>query len=162
MQYSNGDISKREFLQLNFDYIDQTNCRPFLKVDSYEKGMFNYQYYNGMAKYYRMLSREVRNTKKHKRYYNYYLNLGNNYYHKKDNTALDVLKLLHFENIVAYIIKVDSKALQNQLYEIVITNKDEAIFHSKALWLKDILKDEGVFLEGIRPSVIEEYINERY
>ena len=64
MQYTNGDLSKREFLEKNFDYFQMRNARPYIKVDSYEKGMYNYQYYNVMAKYYRALSKDVRNTKK--------------------------------------------------------------------------------------------------
>ncbi|MDO5714326.1 MAG: hypothetical protein Q4Q07_07830 [Tissierellia bacterium] len=162
MQYNNGDITKKEFLQYNFNFMGQLNCGPFTRIDSYEKGMYNYQYYNGMAKYYRMLAKEVRNTKKHNRYYNHYLNIGNNYYHEKDQSILGLLKFLNYENVCAYTIKVDSKALKDQLYEIVITDRKEAIFHSKALWLKEILREEGVFDEEVRTSKISEYINERY
>lgn len=162
MQYNNGDITKREFLQYNFDFMGQLNCQPFRKIDSFEKGMYNYQYYNGMAKYYRMLAREVKNTKKHNRYYNHYLNIGNNYYREKDQSILGILRFLKFENIVAYPIKVDSKALKNQLYEILVTDKKEAVFHSKAPWLRNILREEGVFEEDTKASVIDEYINERY
>lgn len=162
MQYNNGDITKREFLRYNFDFMGQLNCEPFSQIDSYEKGMYNYQYYNGMAKYYRMLAKEVRNTKKHYRYYNHYLNLGNNYYHEKDRCILGLLKFLNFENVSAYMIKVDSKALKDRLYEIVIHDRKEAVFHSKAEWLKNILKEEGVFEEETRTSLIDDYINERY
>lgn len=162
MQYANGDITKREFLEYNYEYFSSGNARPFLKIDSYEKGMYNYQYYNGMAKYYRMLAKEVKNTKKHSKYYNYYLNLGNKYYHMKDETVLSILRLQNFENVNSYFIKCDSQALNNLLYEIVLEDKKEAIFHSKAEWLLNILKKEKIFREGIRASLIEEYINERY
>src|SRR5699024_4795246 len=87
IQYENGDMSKREFLENNFELVQSTNLEPFLKVDSFEKGMFNYQYYNVLAKYYTSLAKGIRNTKKHKRYYTYYLNKGNNYYHEKDKSA---------------------------------------------------------------------------
>lgn len=162
MQYENGDITKREFLEYNFNYIIQLNIKPFVNVDNYEKAMFNYQYYNGMAKYYRMLAKEVRNTKKHNKYYNYYLNLGNNNYNNKDNSLLSILKLQNFEHTEAYFIKMDSKALKYSLYEIVLTDKKEAIFHSKANWLLKILKEEKVFDDKIRSSIISQYINERY
>ncbi|CDZ74983.1 hypothetical protein ING2D1G_0824 [Peptoniphilus sp. ING2-D1G] len=162
MQYNNGDISKKEFLKYNYDYFICENAQPFLKVDSYEKAMFNYQYYNGMAKYYRMLAKEVRNGKKHTKYYNYYLNLGNKFYKCKDESILSILKLSNFENISSYYIKCDSKALKNILYEIVLEDKKEAIFHSKAPWLLKILKEKGIFSSGIRKSLIEDYINEKY
>lgn len=162
MQYTNGDLSKREFLNKNFEYFVCNNAKPYIKIDSYEKGMYNYQYYNVMAKYYRMLSKEVRNTKKHNRYYNYYLNLVKNYYHKKDESVLNILKICNFENVDAYFIKCDSKALKNELYEIVLYDKKEAIFHSKSKWLLEILQREKIFCPEMKRSIIDEYINERY
>ena len=62
----------------------------------------------------------------------------------------------------AYFIKVESKYLKDKLYEIVLLDYDEAIFHSKSLWLLNILKEKGVFIEGKKKSLIDEYINERY
>ncbi|EFI42328.1 DUF6648 family protein [Peptoniphilus sp. oral taxon 386] len=162
MQYTNGDITKREFLQYNYDYFLSINAKPFLKLDSYEKGMYNYQYYNGMAKYYRMLANEVRNTKKHAKYYNYYLNMGNKYYHEKDECVLSILKIQNFENINSYYIKCNSNSLKNNLYEIVLEDKKEAIFHSKAKWLLDVLRENEVFHDDVRISLIENYINEKY
>lgn len=115
-----------------------------------------------MAKYYKMLAREVKNTKKHSRYYNYYLNLGNKFYHEKDETAFKILKLQNFENVSSYYIKCESKKLNHVLYEIVLEDKKEAIFHSKARWLLEILKSERVFEDIEKSSLIEEYINEKY
>lgn len=138
------------------------NVKPFLRVDSYEKGMYNYQYYNVLAKYYTMLAKEIRNTRKHQKYYVYYLNKGNNYYHEKDKAALSLLRFLEFKGVEAYFIKCNSKLLQDKLYEIVLLDYKEAIFHSKALWLLDILKQENVFIEGKKASLIDEYINETY
>lgn len=162
VQFKNGDISKREFLEYNFDFVRKMNVKPFLRVDSYEKGMYNYQYYNVLAKYYTMLAKEIRNTRKHQKYYVYYLNKGNNYYHEKDKAALSLLRFLEFKGVEAYFIKCNSKLLQDKLYEIVLLDYKEAIFHSKALWLLDILKQENVFIEGKKTSLIDEYINETY
>lgn len=162
IQYENGDMTKREFLESNFDLVQNTNLDPFLKIDSFEKGMFNYQYYNTLAKYYTGLARDIRSKKKHKRYYTYYLNKGNNYYHEKDKSALDLLKFLEFERVEAYFIEVNSRMLRDKLYEIVLLDYKEAIFHSKAIWLLDILKKEGVFIDKTKTSIIDEYINERY
>lgn len=162
MKYSNGDMTKKEFLKSNFDYFVSVNARPYIKVDTYEKGMYNYQYYNGMAKYYKMMAREVRNTKKHSKYYNYYLNLGNKYYDNKDESALDILKLIDFENVECYFISCESQALEDSLFEIVLKDRKEAIFHSRSEELLQILKDRGVFSPGKRESLISDYINERY
>jgi hypothetical protein len=162
VQFKNGDITKKEFLEYNFDFVQKMNVKPFLKVDSYEKGMYNYQYYNVLAKYYTMLAKDVKKTKKHQKYYPYYLNKGNNYYHEKDRATLNLLRYLEFQNVEAYFIKVQSRFLQDKLYEIVLLDYKEAIFHSKAIWLLDVLKEEGVFKEGKKVSLIDEYINEKY
>ena len=162
VQYQNGDLTKREFLEYNYDIVRRANLKPFLKVDSYEKGMYNYQYYNVLAKYYTMLAKEIKNTKKHQKYYVYYLNKGNNYYHEKDKAALALLRFLEFKDVEAYYVKVESRLLKDKLYEIVLLDYKEAIFHSKAQWLLDILKTEGVFIEGKKVSLIDEYINAKY
>lgn len=162
IQYKNGDISKREFLEGNFDFVQEMHVKPFSKVDSYEKGMYNYQYYNVLAKYYTMLAKDLKREGKPEKYYIYYLNQGNYYYHEKDRATLQLLRFLNFENVEAYFIKVESKFLKDKLYEIVLMNYQYAIFHSKSKWLLDILKKEGVFVEGTKVSLIDEYINEKY
>ncbi|RKD31578.1 hypothetical protein BET03_12350 [Thermohalobacter berrensis] len=162
IQYMNGDITKREFLQLNFDYIQRLRIEPFTKIDSYEKGMYNYQYYNMMAKYYSMMASDVKKRNKHAKYYNTYLSKSSYFYRQKDKSTLKLLKHLNFENIDAYFIKVRSKYLRNKLYEIVLKDYDNAILHSKSKWLLRILREEGVFTEGVKESLIDEYINEKY
>ncbi len=161
-QYENGDITKREFLEYNYDFVISMNVKPFLKVDSYEKGMFNYQYYNVIAKYFRMLSMEMKNSRKHQRQSAHYLNMGNNYYHEKDKAAIAVLKLIEFKGVESYYVKCESKFLKDKLYEIVLLDYKEAIFHSKAIWMLEILKAENVFSEKRRISIIDEYINATY
>ncbi len=161
-QFSEGEITKRQFLEYNHDLVKRTHIKPFLRIDSYEMGMYNYQYYNVLAKYFNMLANEVKNTKKHAKYYNYYLNKGNNYYHEKDKATLSLLEFLEFKGVEAYFINVNSKSLQDELYEIVLLDYDEAIFHSKALWLLEILNKNNVFHKGFKDSLIDGYINERY
>lgn len=161
-RYEKGDISKREFLEANYDLIRRTSMKPYLRIDSYEMGMYNYQYYNVLAKYYIMLANEVKNTRRHQRYYTYYRNKGNNYYHEKDKATLDLLEFLDFKGVEAYFIDVESKGLQDKLYEIVLLDYKEAIFHSKAIWFLDILKEKEVFLDEKKESLINEYINEGY
>ncbi|WP_077368110.1 DUF6648 family protein [Anaerosalibacter sp. Marseille-P3206] len=162
IQYKNGDISKREFLEGNFDFVQDMKVKPFKRIDSYEKGMYNYQYYNVLAKYYTMLAKDMRKEGKHDKYYIYYLNQGNYYYNEKDRATLHLLRYLNFVNVDAYFIKVESRFLRNKLYEIVLKDYQYAIFHSKSRWLLDILKKEDVFIEGVKKSLIDEYINETY
>ena len=162
IQYTNGDISKKEFLEYNFNFVQKMNVKPFSKIDSFEKGMYNYQYYNVLAKYYTMLARDIRRSREHNKYYIYYKNMGKEFYHKKDKAILQLLKYLEFKNVEAYFIKVESKSLQDKLYEIVLLDYKEAIFHSKSQWLLRILKEENVFVDEKKKSLIDDYINEIY
>jgi hypothetical protein len=162
IQYKNGDISKREFLEGNFEFVQNMNVKPFSKIDSYEKGMYNYQYYNVLAKYYTMLAKEIKKSGKNEKYYVYYINKVDYYYHEKDRATFQLLKYLNYEKVVAYFIKVESKYLKNKLYEIVLIDHKDAIFHSKSRWLMEALKKEGVFLDEEKVSLIDGYINEKY
>ena len=162
IQFKNGDINKKEFLEYNYDFVSKMSVKPFLRIDSFEKGMYNYQYYNVLAKYFTMLAKDIKNTRKHQKYFRYYFNKGNNYYHEKDKATLNLIKFLEFQGVESYFIKCNSKSLQDKLYEIVLLDYKEAIFHSKALWLLDILREEGVFIEGKKKSLIDEYINTTY
>lgn len=162
VELEKGNISKTEFLEANYQLVMKMNLKPFLRVDNYEMGMYNYQYYNVLAKYFNMMAKEVKNTKKHQKYYTYYFNKGNNYYHEKDKAALSLLKFLEFKGVEAYYVNLNSKGLDGKLYEIVLLNYKEAIFHSKALWFLEELKKNGVFIEEKRVSLIDEYINKTY
>lgn len=162
IQFREGEITKKQFLEQNYDLVRKMNLRPFLRIDSYEMGMYNYQYYNVLAKYFTMLANDVKDTRKHQRYYNYYLNKGNNYYHVKDRAALDLLEFLEYEGIESYFINMQSKSLNGKLFEIVLVNYKEAVFHSKSTVLLGHLKKNGVFQEGQKTSIIDGYINETY
>ncbi len=162
VKYENGSITKREFLESNYYLVMKMNLKPFLRIDSFEMGMYNYQYYNVLAKYFTMMAKDIKDAKKRQRYYKYYLNKGNNYYHEKDKAVLDLLEYLNFEGVEAYFVDVNSKKLNNKLYEIVLLNYKEAIFHSKALWLLNILKEKGVFKDIKKKSLIDDYINTTY
>jgi len=161
-EFESGNINKRQFLEYNYDLVMRMNIKPFLRIDNFEMGMYNYQYYNVLAKYFTMLAKEVKETNRRQRYYRYYLNKGNNYYHEKDKAALNLLNYLKFEGVEAYYINLNSKRLDDNLYEIVLLDYKEAIFHSKSNWLLNILKEKGVFFKNKRTSLIDEYINEKY
>ncbi len=162
VQFKNGDISKREFLQLNFDFVQNMGVKPFDRIDSFQKGMYNYQYFNTLAKYYSMLGVDIKREGKHYKYFKDYLNKAHYFYNEKDKSTLKLLRFLEFKNTEAYFIKVESERLKDKLYEIVLTDYEYAIFHSKSRWLLKILRDENVFIEGKKRSLIDEYINEKY
>lgn len=162
VQYMNGDITKKEFLEMNYDFIKKMKVKPFERIDSYEKGMYNYLFYNMMAKYHRMIAKEIKDKGKHLVYYKKYIDDADYYYNEKDKTTFRLLRFLNFENVEAYFIKMKSSILENKLYEIVLKDYEYAVFHSKSIWLLNVLKKEGVFLENKKKSVIDYYVNEKY
>ncbi len=147
---------------MNYEAIKNSPIKPFIKIDSFEKGLYNYQYYNSQAKYFRTLAKELRYSKNYKRDKNKYLNKCDHFYHLKDISTMKLIKFLSFKGVEAYFVETKSNSLKGKLYEIVLTDYEEAIFHSKSEWLLEELRDAGVFLEGKHRSVIADYINEFY
>ncbi len=49
-QYAKGDMTKREYLQKNYEAVVYGEIGPFRNMDTVEKALFNYQYYNALAK----------------------------------------------------------------------------------------------------------------
>ncbi|MTI67078.1 MAG: hypothetical protein FH753_10850 [Firmicutes bacterium] len=162
IQFKNGDITKREYIKLNMDFMQKMNVKPFKKIDSFEKGIYNYQYFNMLAKYYYMEAKELNKKEEDKKYSQSFLDEGYHYYKQKDKSTFKLLKFLKFKNIEAYYIKVNSENLQGKLYEINLKDYDKAILHSKSFKILDTLKKEGVFIEGVKKSLIDDYVNVRY
>ncbi|SHJ34209.1 hypothetical protein SAMN02745975_01873 [Geosporobacter subterraneus DSM 17957] len=162
-QFKKGDISKREFLEEHYNFIQQLNLKPFeRRIDSFEKGLYNYQYFNMLAKYCYMKAKDVKLQQKHPRLAEKFLEDSNYYYYQKDRSTMKLLEFLDFRNIEAYFVKVKSPGLKDKLFEIVLKDYENVIFHSKSTWLLERLKNEGVFLEGKKKSIIDSYINEKY
>lgn len=158
-QYIRGDMSKSEYLQRNLDAVLDLQIEPFTNIDTPEKGLFNYQYYNAMAK-----EAKAESTGRARYEYenkNEMLREADHYYYLKDKSTAVLLRLLDFENVTAYYIKVHSKYLKGKLYEIVLSDYN-AILHSKSQMVLTLLKNAGVFTEETRMSLIDGYINQRY
>lgn len=66
-----------------------------------------------------------------------------------------------YQGVEAYFIKVRSKELRGKLFEIILTDYN-MILHSTNELILAKLREEGVFSEGSRESVIDGYINQRY
>ena len=144
-QYIKGDMSKREYLACNLEAVLALREKPFSIVDSLEKGLFNYQYYNALAK-------EHKKTDPAKTDY---------YYARKDKATLSVLRILDYREVEAYFIRVRSPQLRGRLFEIIIVEY-QMILHSANPEILERLRHERVFKEETRQSVIDGYINQRY
>lgn len=161
-QFKKGDITKKEYIEQGYADIQRLNIKPFKRIDSLEKAIFNYQYYNTMAKYFYLLANETKAYGKHMEKYKEFLGLVDDYYYKKDRATLRAIEVLEYWGVESYFIQVSSKHLKNKLYEIIFTDHKEVILHSTSQWLLKRLRDEGIFKEGIRRSLIENYVNEKY
>ncbi|RKD22375.1 hypothetical protein SAMN02745883_00784 [Caminicella sporogenes DSM 14501] len=163
IQFHNGDISKREFIEEHYHFMQRLNLKPFKNgIDSFEKGIYNYQYYNMYAKYCYMKSKDRKLIEKHPKVAREYGRKAGYYYHQKDKSTLKLLEYIDFKNVEAYYIKVKSKVLRNKLYEIVLKDYDNIILHSKSEYMLKRLKEEGVFKNEVRKSLIDSYINTKY
>ena len=144
-QYVKGDMTKSEYLSQNLEAVLALREKPFNIVDTLEKGLFNYQYFNALAK-------ECKNTDPAKTDY---------YYAKKDKATLSVLRILDFRGVEAYFIRVRSTQLKGRLFEIII-EEYQMILHSANPEILERLRRENVFMEETRKSLIDGYINQRY
>ncbi len=149
-QYIKGDMTKGEYLIENLNAVLSLKSEPFKKIDSVEKGLFNYQYFNALAKDAKMNAENVFDGEK-----------ANYYYEKKDYATLKVIEMLNYKGISAYPIYVKSKTLKGKLFEIVLENYNMILHSTNELILKR-LKEESVFNDDIRKSIIDGYINQRY
>ncbi|MDO5387645.1 MAG: hypothetical protein Q4F63_00255 [Clostridia bacterium] len=156
-QYVKGDLTKKEYLDKNFDAVLSIKNEPFKRIDSVEKGLFNYQFFNAMAKDAFMEAKRF----SHKDFCYIYTEQVDYYYGRKDNATMKILELLDFREIEAYFIKVKSRELKNKLFEIILKDTG-VILHSTSETILVRLKEENCFSEGIRKSVIDGYINNKY
>lgn len=158
-QYSKGDLSKAEFIEANYDCITALNIKPFRKIDNVKKAIYNYQYYNVLAKYYQKKAHDLRKNHGAR---SDYLELSNYFYSKKDNVTMKFLKFIDFRGVEAYFVKVKSPNLKKKLFEIVYKDYDNLIFHSKNEVLLNMLIEENVFIFEERRSLVDSYINQKY
>lgn len=162
-QFRKGDMSKKEFIEEQHAFIIQLDLKPFVhRIDSFEKGIYNYQYYNVMAKYCNMKSKDHKIIEKHPDVVQSYKQKTNYYYRKKDESILKLLRHLDYKNVEAYYIKVKSNVLKDKLIEIVLKDYENMVFHSINPRVVEELKRENVFFDETKKSVIEKYVNERY
>lgn len=157
-QYAKGDMTKREYLARNYEAVVYGEIGPFRNMDTVEKALFNYQYYNALAKEMKTVSttRDMDHELKQD-----YLEKSNYYYSKKDRATLTALRMLDFRGVEAYFVKMRSKFLDGKLFEIVI-QEEGIILHSTSALILKCLREEGVFREERRKSVIDDYVNHRY
>lgn len=149
-----GKLDKRSFLDENAKLVEKLSMRPFCPVDSLEKGLYNYHYYNVLAKHYNNIGNLSKGKKQKCNF-----NKRDNYYCEKDKSLHAMLEIRNYENVEAYYIELHSARLKNCIFEVVFTDKNYAIFHSKNMEILKNLKDNSVFSEVSQKSIIDTYVN---
>lgn len=157
-QYVKGDLTKKEYLNRNLDAVLALKDEPFKNVDTVDKGLFNYQFFNALAKDASMEAKRYR----YKEYADIYEEQMNYYYDKKDGATMRILQLLNYCGVRAYFIKVRSRELKHKLFEIVLDDREGMILHSTSDVILKRLREENCFSEGEKKSLIDYYINHKY
>lgn len=152
---SNEELSKDQFIEANYQLVERLCMKPFARVTCFEHGVYNYQYYNTMAKYF-LRKKCQTHTKRRVKEYDAAVR---NFYFLKDQCIAQLL-LFFQEHIIAYPVEVNSLRLQNQLIEIVYTNQEKIILHTINPAIKNQLITMGVFSDQQRRSLIHEYVNQ--
>ncbi len=168
--YKKGDLTKKEFIEENYFHIKRLNLKPFKKIDSFEKGIYNYQYYNALAKYGKLQARDKKLSEKHPELMRELEENIRQYYRKKDEALIRLLRFLDFENVEAYFVKSKSEALNYKLFEVVLLECEylegyrfeDVVFHSINPGILAELRKEGVFTEERKKSRIDDYVNRKY
>lgn len=158
-QYAKGDLTKDEFIEENYRCINTLSIKPFQKIDNVKKAIYNYQYYNVLAKYYQKKAHDLSGRTDARCDY---LEMADGFYYKKDRVTEKLLNLLDFTGIEAYYVKVKSPNLKRKLFEIVLKDYDNIILHSKSEHILNILMKENIFISEERKSLIDSYINQKY
>ncbi|MBN2794692.1 MAG: hypothetical protein JXR88_04750 [Clostridia bacterium] len=160
-EYSLGKMSKTEFIQKNYAFIQSLNFGPFsVPLKDYKECLYNYQYYNILAKYANLQAQELETFDPKESAL--FKEEEFEYYKLKDEATLGLLELVNYENIEAYFLNLQSNRLCGQLFEIVFKDYYRAIFHSMSPDILKRLRKYNVFSRVYKDSVIHSYVNSVY
>lgn len=156
--FTHGHMSKTEFVEQNYAFIMSLNFNPFVgTLTDYKQCIYNYQYYNILAKYANLQAQELENYDP--KASEQFKVEEFEYYKFKDQATLSLLELTNYENVEAYYMNMNSKRLDGQLYEIVFKDYYRAIFHSMNPLILKKLRDKNVFSRVYKDSIIHTYVN---
>lgn len=156
------EITKEDFIRKNIQCIEHHGMKPYVKIENIDQGLYNYHYYNLLAKHHNNIAIACRKDRRGRKKQKLEFNRRDNYYRQKDQVIFQILELVDDGEIEAYFIQLDSKRLGNELIEIVLKNYDKAILHSLDRKIYQYLKKRRHFTEGLRRSKIHDYVNKPY
>ena len=155
-------VDKETFLSKNLSFLEKLNLKPFTTINTVNEALYNYHYYNLLAKKSNLDAQKVIHNVRKKKIYIKYINQRENYYHLKDMATLRLIEILKYENIESYYIILKSNRLKGEIFEIYVKNMYQAILHSKSKLNWEKLKEHEVFVDEERQSLIDSYVNKTY
>ena len=155
-------IDKDAFLKKNLDYINKLDLKPYARIDNISQAIYNYQYYNLLAKQINTQANKFAGNEKKKKSYLRLINKRENYYALKDMATTRILDIIAYKDVESYFIDLKSKRLRGIIFEINVKSIDKLILHSKSKTILNKLRDHGVFDENSRASLIDSYVNRSY
>lgn len=153
---------KETFLSSNLAFLEKLNLKPYTSINNVRQALYNYHYYNLLAKKSNLEAQKLIHNPKKKKLYLKCINQRENYYYLKDKATLSLLELLDYNNVESYYINLKSTRLKGSIFEIHIKSLDQAILHSKNKIILQKLREHEVFLEEERQSLIDSYVNKTY
>lgn len=177
VQYRMGDLSKQEFIDGNYWFLEELGIHPFERVDNVKKAIYNYHFHNAKAKYFQRMANDRRASEAERRDAQ---EISIDHYREKDSATLKLLRLIDFRHVSAYMVHVYSSKLKDKLIEIVLSDPDllleissiapmhgavdgdDLVLHTRSEMIGRVLKENGVFQEEKRNSLTGSYINQMY
>lgn len=157
-----GKIGKVEFLEENYNFLQALHLKPFSEISNLKEAIYNYQYYNIMAKRSNYLAYKCKGKAKKKKLYKKLISERESYYYQKDLATLRILELQEYKDIECYFIDLRSSRLTGKIFEIVCPNLDGVILHSKNEEILKRLYQENAFNNECKKSKIDDYVNRAY
>jgi len=155
-------VDKETFLSKNLAFLEKLNLKPFTTINTVNEALYNYHYYNLLAKKSNLDAQKVIHNVRKKKIYIKHINQRENYYHLKDMATLRLIEILEYKNMESYYIILKSNRLKGEIFEIYVKNMDQAILHSKSKLILEKLKEHEVFVDEERQSLIDSYVNKTY
>lgn len=159
-KYATGRMSKTAYVEENYEFIMGLNLSPFKDLKDYKQCIYNYQYYNILAKYANLQAQEceIFDPKGSEAYKAQEFE----YYKYKDQATLGLLELVDFDQVEAYFMNMQSNRLCGKLFEVVFKDYRRAIFHSMNPKILKLLRQHKVFSPVYKDSAIDAYVNSVY
>lgn len=158
--YGLGRMNKTDFVERNYEFMEELKMEPFKRPKDHKECIYNYQYYNIMAKYANLQAQELENydpqgSEK-------FLEEELSYYVLKDEATLSLLEYVEYDNVESYYMNLKSNRLSGLLFEIIFKDFNRAIFHSMNPKILKKLRSKQVFSPVYKDSVISSYVNSVY